>query len=146
MPIIGDGKAGPITASAGTFAYLEVCRMLATGTYTIIKDPLTKVPHAYSYDGDLWFSYDDETSVKEKVCIPNFVGTSCRIYTNRGSCCEFQATYALKNKIGAGIMVFSTDQDGKPKLCIVEIRLLGAPQPRPREFCPKLGNQVEHLW
>ena len=87
--IIGDGKPGPLTLSNGTLAYAEVCRMLISATYTVIQDPVTKVPHAYSYDGDLWFSYENEQSVKDK------------------------ASYTLTQRMGGGVMIFASDQDGE---------------------------------
>jgi GH18 family chitinase len=89
VKINGDGKAGPLSLSSGTLSYAEICRMLVSATYTIIRDPVTKVPHAYSYDGDLWFSYENEQSVKDK------------------------AIYTMTQKLGGGILIFSTDQDGK---------------------------------
>ena len=67
VKILGDGKPGPLTASNGTLSYTEICRMLTASTYTVLKDPVAKVPHAYSYDGDLWLSFENEQSVKDKV-------------------------------------------------------------------------------
>ncbi|XP_055351278.1 uncharacterized protein LOC129597662 isoform X2 [Paramacrobiotus metropolitanus] len=101
VKILSDGKAGPLTISPGTLAYLEVCRMLATGVYTMIRDPVTKVSHSYSYDGDQWLSYDNDASVKEK------------------------ANYTRQNNLG-GIMVFSSDQDDPHGYCGVPYPLTRA--------------------
>ncbi|OQV13127.1 Chitinase-3-like protein 1 [Hypsibius exemplaris] len=99
VKIIGDGKPGPWTLSNGTLSYAEVCRMLISSTYTTIRDQVTKVPHTYSYEGDFWMSYENEQSVKDK------------------------ASYAITQRLGGGIMIFSSDQDDPRGYCGVPFPL-----------------------
>ncbi|KAK7111118.1 hypothetical protein V1264_010803 [Littorina saxatilis] len=66
---VGDsaslGAAGPLTRQAGFWAYYEVCNKIFKGTGTVERDARAGVP--YYFDGNLWISFDDVESIKEKT-------------------------------------------------------------------------------
>ncbi|XP_026571412.1 chitinase-3-like protein 1 [Pseudonaja textilis] len=81
-PASGPGLAGTFTKIAGTLAYYEVCSFNHGAT----KEKIEEQDVPYSYKGNQWVGYEDETSVQIKV------------------------QYAKNNNLG-GVMVWSLDQD-----------------------------------
>ncbi|XP_060545784.1 chitinase-3-like protein 1 [Pantherophis guttatus] len=81
-PASGPGLAGPFTKTAGILAYYEICSFNHGATIEKIEEQ--SVP--YSYKGNQWVGYEDETSVQIKV------------------------QYAKNNNLG-GVMVWTLDQD-----------------------------------
>ncbi|OWA50139.1 Acidic mammalian chitinase [Hypsibius exemplaris] len=86
----GDGLKGPFSSAPGFLDHSEACNRISLAKYTVVRDPVTKVPHAYSADQIIM--YDDEESVKEK------------------------ANYAKKNHL-SGVYIFSVDQDDVQGFC-----------------------------
>ncbi|OQV24856.1 Acidic mammalian chitinase [Hypsibius exemplaris] len=86
----GDGRRGPITSAPGFLVYSETCSRVALANYTVFRDPVMKVPYAYSSDQIIM--YEDEASVKEK------------------------ANYAKTNHL-AGVYIYSADQDDVKGFC-----------------------------
>ncbi|XP_059156770.1 acidic mammalian chitinase-like [Physella acuta] len=64
-PSGGEGTAGPVTQSAGTLAYYEVCDLISSGASPIF-DSSQRNP--YIVRGSDWIGYDNQQSVKEKAC------------------------------------------------------------------------------
>lgn len=60
-----DGVRGSISQAPGFLYYSETCARLQLGGYTVVRDPIMKVPYAFSADQIIM--YDDEISIKEKV-------------------------------------------------------------------------------
>ena len=61
----GDGLKGPVTLAPGFLVYPETCSRIQLAGYTVVRDPVMRVPYAYSVDQIIM--YDDEISVKEKA-------------------------------------------------------------------------------
>ncbi|KAK6171602.1 hypothetical protein SNE40_019753 [Patella caerulea] len=61
-PVTGPGKAGQYSGEAGFIAYYEICKM----DKQVYEIPEQRVRYAVS--GNQWIGYDDEQSIREKVC------------------------------------------------------------------------------
>ncbi|KAK7483787.1 hypothetical protein BaRGS_00025003, partial [Batillaria attramentaria] len=59
------GPAGPLTRQPGFWAYYEVCQRIADGGRKVITDVEQRVP--YYVERNLWISFDDVDSIKEKT-------------------------------------------------------------------------------
>lgn len=62
----GGGAAGKYTSEAGFMSYYEVCDFLHVENTTLVWDNEQQVPFAYREDQ--WVGFDDERSLKTKVC------------------------------------------------------------------------------
>ncbi|XP_050394203.2 chitotriosidase-1 [Patella vulgata] len=85
-PVTGPGEAGQYSREAGFLAYYEICKM----DKQVYEIPEQRVRYAVS--GDQWIGYDDEQSIREKVC------------------------YVKSNGYG-GVMVWSLDLDDFIGIC-----------------------------
>jgi chitinase len=66
-PASGGGSSGKYTAEAGFMSYYEVCDFLHEDNTTLVWDNEQQVPFAYR--DDQWVGFDDERSLKTKVCV-----------------------------------------------------------------------------
>lgn len=62
----GGGLAGKFTNEAGFMSYYEICSFLSQPNTTLVWDSEQQVPFAYR--NDQWIGFDDERSLKTKVC------------------------------------------------------------------------------
>lgn len=66
-PASGGGSSGKYTAEAGFMSYYEVCDFLHEDNTTLVWDNEQQVPFAYR--DNQWVGFDDERSLKTKVCM-----------------------------------------------------------------------------
>ncbi|GAU89775.1 hypothetical protein RvY_02286 [Ramazzottius varieornatus] len=63
----GQGPPGFFTKTPGFLAYFEICEKIRSAELIPTLQPDIKTPYARSSNGQWWVSYEDETSVREKV-------------------------------------------------------------------------------
>ncbi|KAI5750701.1 hypothetical protein M8J77_000551 [Diaphorina citri] len=61
----GPGLAGEYTQQPGMLAYYEICYRIKTRKWTVQRN--TKSLEPFTFQGDQWVSYEDSTSLTEKV-------------------------------------------------------------------------------
>ena len=74
-PTTGGGTAGPFTRQTGFLAYFEICDLIKNGGWTVIDPTENRGP--YAYNGNQWVGYDDEDTIRTKVCI---ISSYCGIH------------------------------------------------------------------
>lgn len=83
----GPASAGDCTASAGTLAYFEIMDIIADQDPKVVYDKAAAANYiVYGDDKDMWVSYDDSTTFKQKIDWADEVGLG-------------------------GVMIWSVDQD-----------------------------------
>lgn len=66
-PAQGKGPPGFYTRTSGMLSYYEICEKIRSGELLPTLQPDIKTPYAHAVSGKWWISYDDESSVREKV-------------------------------------------------------------------------------
>lgn len=61
----GPGLPGEYTQQPGMLAYYEICYRIKTRKWAVQRD--SKLLEPFTYQGDQWVSYEDATSLTEKV-------------------------------------------------------------------------------
>lgn len=64
----GPGLAGEYTQQPGMLAYYEICYRIKTRKWTVQRNTHSLEP--FTYQGDQWVSFEDPTSLTEKVKYP----------------------------------------------------------------------------
>ena len=66
-PITGRGNPGQYIKESGILAYFEICSLIKNNGWIVVDGNGERGPYAYS--GNQWVGYDDEKTIRTKVCI-----------------------------------------------------------------------------
>lgn len=89
-PTIGPGTAGPYSQQPGLMMYLEICKELNAGGWTVVYDYEQQSP--YAFKGNQWWGYDNPQSIRAK------------------------SEYAVSKNL-AGVMMWSMDYEDAHNQC-----------------------------
>ena len=102
-------------------AYYEICEKVESDGWEVVRDPSGSMG-PYAFKGDQWVSYDDVTSIKDKLSFINDLGLGgARVWAIdlddfRGKCASSARTYPLLRTINEELGIHLSNRAGK-SLC-----------------------------
>ena len=99
-------------------AYYEICEKVESDGWEVVRDPSGSMG-PYAFKGDQWVSYDDVTSIKDKLSFINDLGLGgARVWAIdlddfRGKCASSARTYPLLRTINEELGIHLSNRAGK---------------------------------
>ena len=99
-------------------AYYEICEKVESDGWEVVRDPSGSMG-PYAFKGDQWVSYDDVTSIKDKLSFINDLGLGgARVWAIdlddfRGQCASSARTYPLLRTINEELGIHLSNRGGK---------------------------------
>jgi len=117
---VGPGAEADFSKSPGFMAYYEICEKVESDGWEVVRDPSGSMG-PYAFKGDQWVSYDDVTSIKDKLSFINDLGLGgARVWAIdlddfRGKCASSARTYPLLRTINEELGIHLSNRAGLGK-------------------------------